>query len=89
VFVKRSVLAANREAIGRFEFWGEILFVKKDLSGQTFKSDVNGVEYSLTLSAPIPPDSSDVAAPGRMAMFSRLLKTVPHQRQASAPHIRS
>jgi hypothetical protein len=78
VFIKRKVLSANKDQLGRHDFWGELLFAKQDLSNRTFTAEVNGTEYVVTLSGRIPV-AEDVAAPERMAMCSRLLKTVPHQ----------
>ncbi|ELR23529.1 piwi domain containing protein, partial [Acanthamoeba castellanii str. Neff] len=76
VFIKRRVLSANKDQLGRHDFWGELLFAKQDLSNRTFKAEVNGTEYVVTLSGRIPVATDDVAAPERMAMASRLLKTV-------------
>lgn len=48
--IKDSMLRANKDAIGQHLYWGELLFVKKDLSQATFSAKVHGVDYKLTLS---------------------------------------
>lgn len=47
------MLRENKEGLGQYLYWGELLFTKKDLSGEVFHANVRGVDYTMTLSESI------------------------------------